>query len=341
MSTRPLVSVIMPVYNVERYVASAIGSVLAQSMGDLELVLVDDGSEDASLKICRGVSDARVLVVAQENRGLAGARNTGIRHSSGDYVALLDSDDLWAPTKLERHVEHLESAPRVGISYSYSRFIDESGRPLGLYQKPKLHDVRVSDIFLRDPINASAPVIRRRVLEDIRFTDTRRGVAEDAFFDEDFRRCEDLECWMRIALTTDWRFEGIPEPLTRLRSNPAGLSADLDKMSESWEQCIDKIAGYAPEFVARWGSLARAFQLRYQARRAVRNGQGRVAVRLALAAIRQDHRAVTREPGITLITLAAALCLAVLPAGTYRRLEATAMSVGGFFQRRGMRGGGS
>ena len=80
---RPIVSVVMPVYNVEQYVADAICSVLNQTLKNFELVIVDDGGTDASLAICRLFSDPRIRIVSQENRGLAGARNTGIRHAFG------------------------------------------------------------------------------------------------------------------------------------------------------------------------------------------------------------------------------------------------------------------
>jgi glycosyltransferase involved in cell wall biosynthesis len=83
----PDVSVIMPVYNVERYVAAAIRSVLQQTFSNFELIIVDDGGKDTSLDICRTFSDPRIRIVSQANRGLAGARNTGIRHARGRYIA--------------------------------------------------------------------------------------------------------------------------------------------------------------------------------------------------------------------------------------------------------------
>ena len=95
----PRISVIMPVYDVERYVAAAIQSVLDQSFKDFELIIIDDGGSDSSLAICRGFVDPRIRIISQSNRGLAGARNTGIMQARGAYIALLDSDDLWARDK--------------------------------------------------------------------------------------------------------------------------------------------------------------------------------------------------------------------------------------------------
>ncbi|HZV11070.1 MAG TPA: glycosyltransferase family 2 protein, partial [Novosphingobium sp.] len=93
----PTVSVIMPVYNVEPYVAEAITSVLAQTYADFELIIVDDGGQDRSVEICQGFEDPRIRIVHQANRGLAGARNTGILAARGRYLAFLDSDDRWLP----------------------------------------------------------------------------------------------------------------------------------------------------------------------------------------------------------------------------------------------------
>ncbi|MEL7113470.1 MAG: glycosyltransferase family 2 protein, partial [Pseudomonadota bacterium] len=103
----PIVSVIMPVYNTAKYVQSAIESVLVQTLTDFELLIVDDAGQDNSIALCRAYDDPRVQIISQANRGLAGARNTGIRNARGQFIALLDSDDLWEAEKLEKHVAHL------------------------------------------------------------------------------------------------------------------------------------------------------------------------------------------------------------------------------------------
>ncbi|MDX2098790.1 MAG: glycosyltransferase family 2 protein, partial [Leptolyngbyaceae cyanobacterium bins.59] len=114
----PKVSVVLPVYNVQSYIQQTVTSVLNQTYSDFELLIVDDGSTDRSIEFCRQCTDPRLRILSQQNRGLAGARNTGIRHATGEYIALLDGDDLWHPEKLERHVQHLDRTPRVGISFS-------------------------------------------------------------------------------------------------------------------------------------------------------------------------------------------------------------------------------
>ncbi|MBD2105157.1 glycosyltransferase family 2 protein [Leptolyngbya sp. FACHB-261] len=335
IKTTPKVSVVVPVYKVERYIAATIQSVLAQTYSDFELIIVDDESPDHSIEICQQFTDPRIRIVYQKNRGLAGARNTGIRHAQGQYLALLDSDDLWLPQKLERHIGHLESAPTVGVSFSRSAFIDETGEPLGTYQMPKLSGITPEYLLCRNPIgNGSAPVLRREVLDAIRFQDDLYGTTEDFYFDDRFRQSEDIECWIRIAIQTQWQIEGIPEALTLYRVNSEGLSANLLKQFESWEQVINKTRTYAPDVIARWGNVARAYQLRYLARRAVRSGSGAMAVKLVHRAITTHWRVLFEEPRRTLLTVIAAYMLLLLPKQLYVQLETVALKRTGASQRR-------
>ncbi|NNK47017.1 MAG: glycosyltransferase family 2 protein, partial [Altererythrobacter sp.] len=134
----PKVSVVMPIYNVEKFVGAAVQSVLNQSFEDFELICVDDGGDDRSMQIVREFIDPRIRIVCQSNRGLAGARNTGIAHARADFVALLDSDDIWHPDKLALHYIHLNANPDIGVSYSGSKLIDSDGNPLGVTMRPKL-----------------------------------------------------------------------------------------------------------------------------------------------------------------------------------------------------------
>ncbi len=330
----PRVTVIMPAYNVEDFIGAAIDSVLQQSFEDFELLVIDDCSPDRSMEICSGYKDQRLRIVRHaQNRGLAGARNTGVREASGEYLAFLDSDDMWTADKLALHVAHLDANPRVGVSFSRSAFVDENGQATGYFQMPKLKDIEPGYYLCRNPIgNGSAPVIRKQVFDQIRYSDDLYGEPEDFYFDARFRRSEDIECWIRIALSTDWEIEGIPQALTLYRLNAGGLSASLLKQLESWEQMVEKIRGYAPEFLARWESLARAYQLRYLARQAIRLQDGKMAVQLFHRALRSSPRILVQEPTRTVLTAGAAYLLRWLPAAVYSRIERLAHGLIGLFQ---------
>jgi glycosyltransferase involved in cell wall biosynthesis len=308
----PTVSVVMPVYNVRHFVADAVRSVLDQTHRDLELIIVDDGGSDDSIAICERLADDRTTIVRQANRGLSGARNTGIAAARGTYIALLDSDDLWDCAKLQRHVAHLKARPMVGISYSGAIIIDQYGRDTGMRQQPLVGPVSSARVFCGQAVcNGSTPVFRRAVFQSIAYEG--RAGDRDWYFDETLRRSEDVECWTRIALTTPWLFEGIPGFLTHYRLNSSGLSADVIPQLASWDAVLDKIKAYAPEFVARHGAEARARELRYLARRCVQMRERRLGLVLAREAIRTCPSLMITEPRKTMTTLAACAALALLP----------------------------
>jgi glycosyltransferase involved in cell wall biosynthesis len=331
----PKVSVIIPVYNSEKFIVQTLESVLSQTFRDFELLIIDDESTDTSIALCERYHDPRLKVIHQKNRGLAGARNTGIRHAQGDYLAFVDSDDLWLPEKIEKHVQHLDCSPKVGVSFSRSSFIDEQGNLLGIYQIPKLTDIDPGHLFCRNPIsNGSAAVFRKEVFEDIKFQANLYGEVEDFYFDDEFKQAEDVECWLRIALQTSWLIEGIPEALTQYRVNGGGLSANVYRQYDYWEKIIAKTQAYNPEFIAQWANKARAYKLRYLARRATRERSRAMATQFIHAALATDRSILFEEPFRTLLTLGAAYSLWLLPQPVYQKIEAFAMKMTGLSQKR-------
>lgn len=321
----PRVSVVIPLYQTEAYIGAALGSAVAQTFRDIEIIVVDDGSRDAGPRIAGAWPDPRVRVITQENRGLAGARNTGIRNATGEFVALLDADDIWLPEKLERHVAQFDADPAIDVSFSASRLVGADGEDLGLTQSPLDRDFSAANMFCRNPIgNGSAPVLRRTALERIAFEDAERGRV--CWFDESFRQSEDVECWMRLKVVGECRFGYVPEALTLYRVNSGGLSANIEAQLATWRRFRDKVATYAPDVVAQHGARAEAYQLRYLARRAVRSDDRAAGLRLAWQALRLHPRMLGEEPMRTGSTVLAALAKRLLPLAAFRRLEAGAVA---------------
>lgn len=323
----PMVSVVMPVYNVQDYVGFAIDSVLEQTYQNFELVLIDDGSSDASFAICQAISeiDFRVRLLKQNNRGLAGARNTGIRASMGKYIAFLDSDDIWHKDKLAEHVALLEQNVNVGVSFNSSTFIDEKGSQLGLFQIPKSSKPKAKDLLLRNPIgNGSSPVIRKEVLNEIAI---RHDDGSCHYFNESLRQSEDIECWVRIATTTAWDFQGIARPLTFYRVNNKGLSANVQKQFDSWSKACFFMSEYAPKLLNKFGRLAKAYQYRYLARRAVRSGDASNALKLTALSMLANPSILIREPVRTIVTISATFLLLLLPTSSYSLVESKAIQL--------------
>lgn len=334
-----LVSVIVPTYNAEKYIAATIQSILGQTYENFEVLIIDDGSPDKSIDVCQQFTDPRIKIIRQENRGLPGARNTGIRHAQGDYIALLDADDLWMPTKLEKHVNHLNNSSNVGISFSYSAFIDEMGHPTGLNQMPRqLKNITPAYVLSRNPVgNGSAAVLRREVFEDIKYQDDLHGTVEDCYFDERLRHpkadATDVEFWLRVSIKTHWQQEGLPEALTLYRVNAGGLSANAFKQLEALERVIEKTRSYAPDIINQCENAARAYHLRYTTRRIITLGDGSTAVKLFHQVLTTYWRILLEDPRRTILTGIAAYLLWFLPQPLYQQLQSLALKIVGAIQK--------
>lgn len=322
----PLITVIMPVYNVEVFIEEAVDSVLAQSYSNFELLVIDDASPDGSVALLnRKYSDPRLRIISQKNRGLAGARNTGIRSAFGEYIAFLDSDDFWHKDKLKKHVDRLEGAKKPGVTFSASMFVNEQSEPLNRIQTPYIKaNYTARNVFCRNPIgNGSAPVIRKSVLEEISFKGTNKHGKEVSYiqyFDETLKQSEDIDCWTRIAVIAKADFSLIDEPLTFYRVNNAGLSADVEMQYKTWLAFVDKLERIDPLFIKENGAAARAFQCRYLARRCLSQAQGRAALRWFISALKHSPKALLEEKGRTFSTFVASLAFACLPRSAQKKL---------------------
>lgn len=329
----PKVTVGIPLYQSAAFVEETVHSVLGQTFRDFEIVVINDGSTDDGPDRVRRIADPRVRVVTQENRGLAGARNSAIRHARGEYVALLDADDCWLPEKLERHVAHLDANPHIGVSMSASILVDTAGKDLGLVQWPAPGPYTHRYQFCRNPVgNPSATVLRRSVIDRIAFYDGKRG--RECWFDEDFRRSEDVEFFLRLMVVGGCQFEAVNEPLTKYRIHPFGLSANIEMQLASFLQFREKVKTFAPGLEAVVGDEAEAYHRRYLARRAVRSRDARAARAQIATALRLSPSILFDEPAKTLTTLAAVAALHVLPTSAAARLETIALAWMGAMRRR-------
>jgi glycosyltransferase involved in cell wall biosynthesis len=332
--TPGLATVVIPVYRGERYIRQALTSALGQTFGPLEVIVVDDGSPDASAAICEGVGDPRVRVLRQEHKGLSAARNAGVSAAHGEMVAFLDSDDVWLPQMLARHAAHLAERPEIGLSYSACAYVGADGKRLGLEQRPRLHEVTPAHVLYQNPIkNGSASVIRRAAFEAVRLPDT-DGTAR--YFDEGLTHAADLECWLRLVLRTSWRLEGVPDVLVLYRVHPGAHSGKLESYARAWELVLERTRAYAPEFVATWERKARASLQRYLAQRALLVGPDREALGLITRSLRQDPGLLLAQPLRTLLTASAAVLSATLPPNVASVLRRVGFSAAGFAQRSGL-----
>ena len=201
-----LVSVIIPSYNRWPMLGEAVDSVLAQTVREYELIVVDDGSTDETPRRLRDYG-ARLTMLSQSRRGVAAARNLGARQASGRYLAFLDSDDTWQPVKLERQLAFMERNPEVEICQTDEIWVRNGVRvnPRHRHRKPSGDIFRASlDLCLVSP---SAVMMRRGLFERV------------GGFDESFPVCEDYDLWLRIAKDTEVSL--IPEALVTKRGGHA------------------------------------------------------------------------------------------------------------------------
>ena len=176
----PKVSVIVPAYNQGPYVAEAITSVLNQTYHRWELIIVDDGSTDSTAAVVSQFRDERVKYLHQMNQGVSGTRNVAIAASTGDYLAFLDADDLWAPGKLAAQVAHLEQNPALGASYVWRTEIGEDGN--GLRFRRATLTPSLQDLVLGFPFAPSDLVVRREWAQSVGNFNKARVAAEDREF---------------------------------------------------------------------------------------------------------------------------------------------------------------
>lgn len=201
------VSVVIPMYNARDVIAETIKSVLAQTWTDYEMIVVDDGSQDGSGELVQAFG-GRIHYIRQENTGVAGARNRGIAQSKGQYIALLDHDDLWHPTKLEKQVRMLEENSGIGLVLTDVQHIDKSGNLMGILGHGYSPTERFAELFVQGYVpTPSSAMIRRSVFLTV-------GGFDEAFHSAGL---DDHELWPRIAAR--YRLANIPEPLTYHRNS--------------------------------------------------------------------------------------------------------------------------
>jgi glycosyltransferase involved in cell wall biosynthesis len=184
-----LVSVIIPAYNVAHYIGETLDSVFAQTYPHLEVIVVNDGSPDTSEleKVLEPYRD-RIVYLTQENRGLSGARNTGLRAAKGALVALLDADDLWLPSYVEEQARYLRNNPDKHLVYCDAEIFGEGIAPGVYYMQlnPNIGDA------------TAEAIISKRCTVFVSVT-ARAAALRELGFDESLRSCEDFDCWIRMT----------------------------------------------------------------------------------------------------------------------------------------------
>jgi glycosyltransferase involved in cell wall biosynthesis len=246
-----LVSVIIPAFNAADFIRQALKSVLAQTYQEIEVIVVDDGSTDATCAIVEEFAkkDDRIRLVRQWNAGVGAARNTAIGEARGKYIAPLDADDFWFPEKLEKQVTCVEQCSNeIGLVYCWSTFIDRDGGLVSDCSETVEGCLR-NALILRNVVgNGSVPLFRAAALEKVGLYLTRaeQGGAQG---------CEDWDLYLRIA--EHFGIRVVPEYLSAYRQAPSSMSANTEAMAASFAEVMSR-AGERnrdlPPWIFRWSA---------------------------------------------------------------------------------------
>ncbi|MEY2977560.1 MAG: glycosyltransferase family 2 protein [Prochlorotrichaceae cyanobacterium] len=185
----PLISIIVPTYNSERFIVKTINSALEQTFSNFELIIVDDCSRDQTVSIVERIEDSRIRCFSHDvNIGIAANRNRGLAKATGQYVAFLDHDDLWLPDKLMMQLEALEQNPQASVAYSWVHRIDEDGHLIRQHAHPHYTGNIYKKLLITNfLVTASNPLIRMDCLENI------------GGFDESIYGADDWDLFLRLA----------------------------------------------------------------------------------------------------------------------------------------------
>jgi glycosyltransferase involved in cell wall biosynthesis len=291
---QPLVSVVMPAWNAEATIVEALRSVAAQTYRNLEIIIVDDGSSDGTAELAKDfcVNDPRARTLGRSNSGPAAARNLGIVEARGEWIALIDADDVWHPTKVEKQVAVALAADEPpGFVYCWYRKIDEDGFVIGSGPRWAAEGKAFLSLAYLHFIRGGSSLL----LSKAAFT-------EAGGYDESFRAgCEDVVLELEIARRRP--IAVVPEFLFGYRAHGSNFTRDFDLLLDGWTRAFAAVQGRA--------------QL---PRNLIRQANAQCSVAVAV------QRAVERRPGPSL--KAAARALALDPVRSGLSLLGTAVDVG-------------
>lgn len=229
----PKASVIIPAYNAERTILETVRSVQEQSLADLEIIVIDDGSTDQTLHLLQELKDSRIKIFSFENCERSVTRNRGIKIASGDYITFIDADDLWTHDKIELQIKALERNPKAGVAYSWTSFINETSNFL-FSAKPYSFEGNVySKILVNNfTICGSNILVRKDIIGAVGEFDPLLNIGED---------------WdLNIRLAKQCHYVVVPKYQILYRRSSRSTSCKVDAMAKGTIQVINKAFQSAP-----------------------------------------------------------------------------------------------
>jgi glycosyltransferase involved in cell wall biosynthesis len=277
-----LVSVIIPAYNAAPTIARTLASVRKQSHRNLEILVVDDGSTDATRGIVEKLSqtDPRIRLVPLSNSGVAAARNMGVVQAKGRFIAPIDADDLWRSDKIALQLRAFrDGGERIGLVYTWYKIIDEADRVLVAKPTPPVEGDLLQTIAIRNIVgNGSSVMFRRDVALAV-------GGYDPTLRRRDAQGCEDWKLYFQIA--ERYEFALVPAFLTGYRQLRGNMSSNVMRMLRSRDLCMDEFTLRHPELRRRFHQ-SRNILMRFMLHRSLRDGRPGAALELVRAMFGHD-----------------------------------------------------
>jgi GT2 family glycosyltransferase len=300
----PLICVIIPAYNASKTIQETIESVLNQTFTDFELIVINDGSQDATLEVVDRIRDHRLKVFSYPNAGVSASRNRGLAKATGEFISFLDADDLWTPDKLEGQLQALQANPQAAVAYSWTDYIDEFGQFLYSGKHPTVTGDVYSELLLNDFLeNGSNPLIRREALIQV------------GGFDESLFGPEDWELFIRLAAR--YPFVVVPRSQILYRLSTTSISFNLSRQEAQCLQVIERAFNQAPESLAHLKPRSLANLYQYLLFRGLAGPLERhsalAAARCLWHSIRYDPAVLRRRSRLMLIVTLKIVAALVLP----------------------------
>jgi glycosyltransferase involved in cell wall biosynthesis len=230
----PNISVIIPAYNCAETINETIDSVLSQTFIDFELLIINDGSTDATLNVISQVKDLRIKVFSYTNAGGNVSRNRGINHAVGEFISFLDADDIWTPDKLATQLQALKENPTTKVAYSWTDYIDENGKFVSSGTHISLNGNVYEQLLVKNFLeNGSNPLICKDALLAV------------GGFDESLVAGQDWDMWLRLA--REFNFVAVPYVQILYRISANSLSCNLARQEKACLQVLNKAYTTSPE----------------------------------------------------------------------------------------------
>ena len=297
---------VVPVYNGEATIAETIRSVLDQTYRDFELLVINDGSTDATPEILAAIQDPRLKVLDFPNAGLSASRNRGIECAAGEFISFLDADDVWLPGKLEAQLKALVENAAAAVSYSWTEFVDMEGRRLGYGLQPTESGQVFADLLVNFFVGSgSNAMVRTEIFEEL------------GRFDESLTAAEDWDMFLRIAAR--YPFVVVPETHVLYRITHNSMSRNVLRQEQQCLRVLDRAFSGEPGIsLLHLKRHALANLYLYLATHALRGTpdrqSGLVAARFLGAALAQRPAVLKRFKQVAIVFLKS-LSVLVLPSG--------------------------